>query len=159
HGVERSQHGRAAGADLSQGGAARRFAARLRGPSRLAGALVHPVVFDRDDQRALGPRLPHPAGGVEPEIRPDVRRHRRRRGAGLRERPAAAAGSGARPRLAGRGEPMSARSADLASALRRVALPVAGALAWGVAARSGLVGPPPVPALTPLPPPPLLLPA
>jgi len=43
---------------------------------------------------------------------------------------------------------MSARSADLGSALRRVALPVAGALAWEVAARSGLVSPLVVPSMT-----------
>src|SRR5262249_56611319 len=128
HGVERSQHGSAADADLSQGGRARRAAARVRGPSRLAGALFHPAVLDRDDQRALGPRLPHPAGGVEPEIRLDVRRHRRGGGAGLRERSAPAAGPAARPRLAGRGEPMTILPADPASALRRVTLPLAALL-------------------------------
>ena len=43
---------------------------------------------------------------------------------------------------------MSARSADLGSALRRVALPVAGALVWEAAARSGLVSPLVVPSVT-----------
>ena len=43
---------------------------------------------------------------------------------------------------------MSALPADTASTLRRVALPVAGALAWETAARSGLVSPLIVPSLT-----------
>src|SRR5262249_58411817 len=132
---ERPQQGGGPGADLSQGGGPGPAAARVRRSSRLAGALFHPAVLDRDDQRALGPRLPHPAGGVEPEIRLDVRRHRRGGGAGLRERSAPAAGPAARPRLAGRGEPMTILPADPASALRRVTLPLAALLTWEAAAR------------------------
>src|SRR4029450_4028167 len=100
------------------------------------GALVHPAVLDRDDQRALGSRLPHPAVGVEPAVRSDVRRDRRGRGARLRERSAPAPDPSPRARVAG-GRAVSAWRPGAASVFRRVALLALGVILWEAAARSG----------------------
>ncbi len=51
------------GADLPEDRGPRRAAADLRRYPRVAGAVVHPALLHRDDQRALGARVPDPAVG------------------------------------------------------------------------------------------------
>src|SRR5437588_2628024 len=127
-----AEHGRRRLAPVPQGRGARGVADDLRRPAGVARALLHRDVRHRDDQRALGPRLPDPRRRKRPALRPDVRVAAEHRHPGLCQRRPAAAGAAARPRLAG------------AAGMRRLApfvLVGIALLAWESAARSGLWSP------------------
>src|SRR5581483_497727 len=143
-GVVGAQHGGRTRADLPEGGGARRPPPGLRRAPRLAGALLHPPLLHRDDQRALRARVPHPPGGGQPAVRPHVRLHRGHRDPRLGQRPAPPRRARPGPGLAAAGPAVTGR---LLEWTRRGALAAAALLAWEAFARSGAVSPILVPTL------------